>query len=361
MARPSIAARLALLATSASIALGTLVAVPADASACGGFFSRREVEAARRPSLAYEQTLIVFDQQRRREHFIREVVFRKTAEPFGFVVPTPTRPEVAKLRGSPFARLRADFPFQKTRPGEGVGLGSIGTVGHGRLGGRGVTVLEVAKVGSFTAFVLKATDQEGLAGWLRDNGLTTTPESERWLGHYVARSFHFVAMRYDPPPVPPAATDAGEGSSTGAETVRVSFDTPLPYYPYLEPDLAPGAATTDPRMLEVWLVTHAPLTPVAARTRGGATSWVRPLAEGDPFPKNQREKLVSALGPDASVLPPGELAVQRFMDQKRSRQGFGDIVFVPRTPSAEDAAVRASLRSFVSSLDPSLPPVKVAP
>jgi hypothetical protein len=87
-----------------------------DVNACGGFFTRRVLESERRPSLAYEQTLIIFDAEKRREHFVREVVFRTSREPFGFVVPTPSKPEVAKVAPSPFAKLRESFPFRPSMP-----------------------------------------------------------------------------------------------------------------------------------------------------------------------------------------------------------------------------------------------------
>ena len=116
-----------------ALSLGVTTPI-SDASACGGFFSPRP-NPERRPSLAYEQALIVHDAVKGREHFIREIVFRAGDETFGFVVPTPTLPEVAKVDKSPFATLRETFPFEVPPPGgggkgEGIGLGSIGTLGR---------------------------------------------------------------------------------------------------------------------------------------------------------------------------------------------------------------------------------------
>jgi hypothetical protein len=62
-----------------------------EADACGGFFSRRATSNVRKPSLAYEQVLLVHDSKTELQHFVREVAFREAAEPFGFVVPTPSR------------------------------------------------------------------------------------------------------------------------------------------------------------------------------------------------------------------------------------------------------------------------------
>src|SRR5688572_3283833 len=87
------------------------VAAPV-AEACGGFFLRR-VSPEEQPSLAREKVLIIHDAARGREHFIREVAFRRADQRFGFVVPTPTLPEVVKVEKTPFSRLRRRFPFEK--------------------------------------------------------------------------------------------------------------------------------------------------------------------------------------------------------------------------------------------------------
>jgi hypothetical protein len=329
-----------------AIPLGAALA-PRDVEACGGFFAR----SGARPSLAYEQVLILHDPRTGTEHFVREVAFRAGSQPFGFVVPTPSRPEVAKVEKSPFGALRDAFPFR-------VQLGSLGFgSGHGRLGGAaGVTVLDVAKVGSFTAFVLSADDEKGLAAWLRDNGLVSTKEADAWLAHYVRMRFYYVAMRYDPPP--PDAADAG-APSIKAETIRISFASPLPYYPYLEPahpDLGGDAGATPARLLELWMVTPARVTPIAAKTTDGKTTWLRPMQEGaHADPDGARAKLEAKLPPElAGLLPPGPLVAQTFQDQKYSREGFGDVLFAPEDRAPPDAARDEKLRPLLGILDPAL-------
>src|SRR5690606_15389728 len=98
----------------------------------------------------YEQVLLLHDPVAGRQHFVRDVAFREAREPFGFVVPTPTRPRVASVKTSPFKLLRELLPFaprQSDRPGHGFGGGRGGS-----RASSGVTILEVSKVGSFTAF-----------------------------------------------------------------------------------------------------------------------------------------------------------------------------------------------------------------
>lgn len=352
---------LGLAAAAVAIASGSVVA-PRDVEACGGFFSRSSV---RKTSLSYEQVLIVHDPAAEKEHLIREVAFRGGAEPFGFVVPTPSRPEVAKVDKSPFTDLRRAFPFRMQAPagtGKGAGFGS----GHGRLGGHdGVSVLEVSKVGSFTAFVLAADDESGLASWLKDNGLVSTPEADVWLAHYVRMKFFYVAMRYDPPQEP-KESEPKQPTPLKAETIRISFSTPLPYYPYFEPKPPPlpGAAGETPlRLLELWMVSPAAVTPIGAKTVAGKTSWLRPMQEGAMFTHEEvtRKKLEDTLENEIEkLLPGGPLVVQTYQDQKYAREGYGDVLFAPIKKAAIEPARAEKLRPLLGILDPALVPEKGA-
>ncbi|MBX7080216.1 MAG: DUF2330 domain-containing protein [Nannocystaceae bacterium] len=330
----------------AASGLGALAVTidPARVQACGGFFTKR-LTAERRPSLAYEQVVIVHDAAKNREHFIREVAFRRAQEPFGFVVPTPTRPEVDKVHPSLLKDFRIDFPFESIARGLGiVGMG-YGTGSGVGFGGRGVTVLEEKKVGSFTAFVLAADDSAALSGWLEQHGLSTTPPGDAWLAHYVAMKFFYVAMRYDPP-----QHAKGEGT-LAAETMRISFDTPVPYYPYLEPATPPGIVA-DERLLDLWVVSSAKVVPLAVRERDDERTWIRPLREGASH-RDARTTL-EGLAALEGLLPEGELVVQTFQDQKRSRAGIGDILFAPAQQTELSADDRAALGTMLAILDPAL-------
>lgn len=334
-----------------ALAALTLEAQPKPAEACGGFFAGKLEE---RPSLSYEQTLIVYDEQQSLEHFVREVVFDKGKRAFGFVVPTPGRPEVFPVRKSPFPELTERFPLFPPQRG---GLMAAGAgFGSGKGGGGAVEVLETKRVGSFKAFVLAARDPGAFANWLAQQGFASTPESDRWLAHYVALGFYFVAMRYEPPAPPPASQLKAESAAPSAETIRISFPTPLAFYPYLEPEAAVGAKTPEQRGLEVWLVTRQRALPLAARKRAtGGVDWLRPLESGASY-GGFKENLAGALGELSSLSPDGSLFVQRFVDQKRSRAGFGDILFVPEAAGALPPERREAVRALLPLLDPELLP-----
>lgn len=321
---------------------------PTPAHACGVF--ARKLAPEERPSLSREKVLIVHDRESGVEHFVREVVFDRAATPLGFVVPTPTRPTVHAMKKTPFTELRKSFPFRPIARG----LGTVGRGGSGSsagFGGMGVQVLDVEQVGSFKAFVLEATDEAALATWLADNEFDAPPEAASWLRRYVELGFYYVALRYEPPK---RGADKGH-TRLDAETLRITFETPLPYYPYLEPQ-APGRSDDEPRLLEVWYAGAEPMVPVAVRDHEGARSWVRPWRAGERY-DDARDKLLGAAKMQlAGLLPDGPLQLQTFQDQKRLRDGFGDVVLVPETMQPLKPERREALATFVSLLDPTLPP-----
>ena len=314
------------------------------ANACGGVFVP---QAKRLPSLAHEQVLILHDPNTDTEHFIREVAFRQADQRFGFVVPTPTRPEVAKVDRGLFEKLRRQFPFQRSKGIGSIGLGSGAGVGFGSGRSAGVQVLQVSKVGSFTAFVLAATDAKALYKWLKDNGLASSKETDVWLSHYVKMKFYYVAMRYDPPKGASAKSDVVD-----AETIRISFSTPIPYYPYFEPEHPAGVEGA--RVMELWLASPVQVQPVALRDVGGKLEWFRPLRAGD-VQQNARSQLMGVLSAeDTKLLPEGELSVQTFQDQKRERTGMGDILFPPLASATLSDDDKKALAPLLGVLDPEL-------
>jgi hypothetical protein len=323
-----------------------------QAEACGGFFPTTLSEK-RRPSLAHEQAFIVYDQKSGREHFIREVAFRRASEPFGFVVPTPTRPEVAAVAKSPFRELRYAFGFgSPVVAGSSGGDVRAGTLGGG-MEGMGVTLLDVKNVGSFTAFVLAATDENDLSRWLAQQKLVKTPEASAWLAHYVRLGFFFVAMRYEPKPEAPG-TKLAEPGSAKSETMRISFASPVPYYPYFEPERP--AAPDEHRLLDLWVASNGAFEPVSLLDRDGARRWVRPFRPGDRHERVQA-KLASVLEPELwQLLPAGSLTVTTHQDQKVSRRGFSDVLFVPERAPELTPARRTELEKLLAVLDPELGP-----
>jgi len=324
-----------------TLALG-LAGVPSpNAAACGAFFRPQALKRA--PSLSFERVLIIHDPATETEHFIREVAFKGGRETFGFVVPTPTKPEVFKVKTSPFDKLEAAFPFAPPRQNKGEG--SRGGGPPGALGGAPkVVILDIKRIGSFTAFVLKATDASALDKWLRDNKLGSSPENDKWLAEYVEREFFYVAFRYEP------SKEKTDDDALKAETVRISFKTPVPYYPYREPTHSADAEPRGKRAVALWLVSPEALVPVALTKEAGKDVWVQPFAEGWRRDGVSASQITAQLeGDDKKLIDDKKTYfVQPLEDQKTTRQGYGDVVFLPE--NGVPAASREKTTKFVSKL-----------
>lgn len=354
--KPLSSARVAVLVVVSTLAvLGGFSVFAGDASACGGFFARRPAQATEAelakslPYLTVEQVLVLWDEDTGIEDFVREARFDRTNQSFGFVVPVPSKPEVFPVKKAPFDALRKELPFDPPRPELGLERGG----GLGLRGGGGaapapppVVVLSEQRIGSFTAFVLMANDRTGFDKWLDDNGFTTTSQSSAWLAEYVKLGFFFVALRYEP-----TKGDAGAGEAgMTSETLRIRFKTPLPYYPYREPEHAADTPKPDKRMLSAWLVTKQPMRGVVQKR--STRTFHRPWAEG--LSKTPtREALATMLGELGPLLPAGAptLHVTTYRDLKTSREGYGDALFVPETSVTLTAAQIEARRPLLRVLD----------
>jgi hypothetical protein len=331
----------------ALLALLALLAPAGRAHACGTFPSAAWESTP--PRLARERALIVWDSGTKREHFVRELLFSHAAGRFGFVIPTPSRPTVHAVEKPPFDGLETSHP-SKLFPELGFGAGL-------RLGGAGrgatapdppVKVLEATRVGDFTAFVLTATDSGALALWLKKHGFTTSAARQLWTDAYVRLGFHFVALRFE--------GTKDEDQKIVSRTLRLSFDSPLPYYPYREPGDAPGEPG---RELSLWTISDVLLVPYAGVTHQSEWRLRRPFSEGvRRFPSVG--ELAPTLGQELGGLLPKTRIVQTFGDFKPDRRGWEDVVFAPLGDCSD--ACRAERAAVVPWLDLSLaPPTGSAP
>ncbi|MBS2014485.1 MAG: DUF2330 domain-containing protein [Deltaproteobacteria bacterium] len=333
----------------------TLVAGAPSARACGVVARSRPAAPGRDPYatlpyLAIEQTLIVWDRASRTEDFVREARFARTSEPFGFVVPVPGKPEVSKV-DSPFPTLRKEYPYTPPPSARrSTGSGAPGGAGGAKKAPEPeLEVLSVQRVGSFDVTVLRASEPTALDGWLAKNGFEMTEPAKPWLAHYVDLRFYFVAFRY-------AGAPAGAADGMTSETVRIRFETGAPYYPYLEPELAPGAPIPQERMLAVWLVTEDPMLPIVSHTKNGAWTWETPWVPTLATSALTVNFLARVPAVESGFLIRSKnLHVQPFLDMRTSRIHLGDAVFGYRTSHDLGRDDVAALAPLLPALDARIP------
>jgi hypothetical protein len=172
-----------------------------------------------------EEALIIWDEAAQRQHFIRRALVETDAKDFGFLVPTPGKPELAEVDGRAFEELA-----------------EITTLAA-RTAPVAITVLEQKIVAGYDAAVLEAADAGALDGWLKAHGYPSSPELMEWLKPYIAHKWKITAFKV-----------AAGTSKVATGAVRMSFQTPRPFFPYREP-VAAGKARE--RLLRVYFLADA--------------------------------------------------------------------------------------------------------
>jgi hypothetical protein len=225
-------------------------------------------------AIADQQVLIVWDEARQEEHFIRQATFQPGAEKsFGFLVPTPTKPTVAEADGRVFERLaEATKPVPQTvyRPD----LTPLLLAGFMRFGGAvqdkmqaaaaSVRVVERQSVAGYDVAVLEADEPRALAQWLADNGYDARPEIAEWARPYIADRWKITAFKYAQPEEDSAAPAV-------AGTVRLVRSFPIACPRIRWPRRARGTCCASSS-----LARRASMAPSPPTTPGGAGCSSRP-------------------------------------------------------------------------------------
>lgn len=167
-----------------------------------------------------EKVIIIWNEDKGMQHFIRQASFDGKAKDFGFIVPTPTVPEVKDVDEAAFETLgRVVVDGQRSR-WELKGADSAAAPAGG------VEVIDEFRVGDYQAAIIKAERGSDIVAWLDKNGYNSRPAMTEWLDHYAKRKWIFTALKFVRDPK----------SNTQATTaLRISFPTKQPHYPYMMP------------------------------------------------------------------------------------------------------------------------------
>ena len=321
------ARRLALTALVAATATGR-AAPPAHACATAP-------PPAREVSIAQEAAVVVWDRASRTEHFIRRAVFRSQADTFGFLVPTPTRPTLAEESDAVFDRLEQmilpELRYEDAWSGVDPTPLAFMVLGRSRSSAElapPVRVLEESRVGPFEAAVLQADDARPRAAGRRAHGYAERPALTEWLRPYVERHWIVTAFKVADPDA--ARADAGAPPDAelrarveaprplGSGTVRMTFTTERPFFPYREPrDAREGGAKPPTRSLRVFFVGESR---AEARIGDGATAFAGKVSWAGPLDVARAALPVSA--------PPSPW-LTAFEDDASPRPGVDELFFEP--------------------------------
>lgn len=263
--------------------------------------------------LSGEQVVIVWDPATKTQHFVRQATFTTKAKDFGFIVPTPSKPELSVADTAVFASLAAYVERKKAEQKAwklGEAKATQGVTGS-------IEILDTKQVGDYLATVVKASDASALNAWLKRNGFVSRPAMEQWLDHYIRQEWVFTALKYN----------GGEATETKTQAVRLSFKTDKPHYPFKMPSdtWPPGWK----RPLTVYFVSTGR---AESRYVARDASWEAQVDWAGPMTSSVATRLAGQLNLHKSAIP-RDATLTVFVN-KANRNGFdSDLVFETRSAS----------------------------
>ncbi|CAN5180805.1 hypothetical protein BH11PLA2_BH11PLA2_07500 [soil metagenome] len=239
-----------------------------------------------KPVVNADQTvIIVWDAARQTQHFIRQATFRSDATDFGFLIPSPSEPQIEEAGDAAFEDLKQfTAPEKKTeRVNASLGCGSRETTKFVTVSSK-VNVLQSKVVAGLQTVVLETTSPKALVAWLQANGYPYTSEVEGWVTPYLGAGWKITAFK--------VATGA-DAKKAEMKALRLSFKTDRPLFPYREPDnrFDPERLGMKNRLLRIFFLAEAKYQ---GQFSTGA-SWKAPVVWSGPLNAGQRTKLVSNL------------------------------------------------------------------
>jgi hypothetical protein len=327
------------------------VSIPGDARGCGGVYHPGE-----RVDVADETALIVYDEATKTQHFIRQATFVGSAYDFGFLVPTPTRPQLESADPDLFTELaKITEPKTETRfeIGVNIGCGGGSPVITEKLNAelpRGVVVLEQKRVGDLDAAVLAFRHNPGqqpegaaeeLLTWLNNHQYAVRPDLADWLVPYVRDRWVITAFKIAGQPT--EKTRPTEGIALNASAVRMSFKTDRPFFPYREPaDQRDERAKNVPRLLRVYVAAKQRMS---GKFGTGSTAWVGKTVWANAVTELEHTSLLGKAKLPAETAAGGWWLTE-FEDRSSPRRGTEEVYFEP----AADKSIVARAPRIVAGI-----------
>jgi hypothetical protein len=262
-----------------------------------------------------DQTVImVWDAEKKTQHFIRQASFKSDAADVGFLVPTPSRPQLEESGDAAFATLRKITAPVESKAGV---VPMSCSKAESRSESKSVQVIEEKRVAGFDVTVLTASNGKDLAEWLREHGYTYSPQVAEWAHPYVAGGWMMVALKVAKP------QDGRAQPNLAAAALRLSFKTERPLFPYREPESAVAAKNlgTSDRLLRIYFIGEGQYR----GTVGNDAAWSGRVAWSGDITRH-RDGLLRDLKLSADS-GPAQWWLTEFNDQWPYARAAGDVYF----------------------------------
>ncbi len=270
-----------------------------------------------------EQAIIIWDEKTKTEHFIRSAEFSGEGKDLGFLVPTPSVPELSETSNE-FSFLRDFTKAERIEKRVFAGF-DFTPLSSSFLGGETATtsapmtaaksavrVLDKKTVGGYDAVVLEADSAAALGVWLKKHNYASTPELTDWLANYIKAHWKITAFK--------VANNEGERSAL-LSAVRMSFKTDKPFYPYREPKTETPAEKKS-RVLWVWFVGAQRMN----ATIGESGNWPAVMDWSNSITTEQRQQIASNYKLPVEQIPD---RLTEFIDTSSPRPATDELYFLP--------------------------------
>jgi hypothetical protein len=272
-----------------------------------------------------EEAIIVYDAAKHIEHFIRRADFQTEVKDFGFLVPTPSQPELGEVDSQAFSTLQnatAPRHLPSGKVHRVVQKREWGNVAAKAPRSAAPAILDRKKVAGFDAVVLRAEDTDGLKKWLEENKYDARPAVVEWLKWYVDHKWVITAFK--------VLLDDNAARDRWAKSVRMTFETETPFYPYREPeDMRTSKAEggqAHQRKLRVFFLSDARYK----GTIGDAGNWTAKTVWSNVCPKETLTRLVEnfRMSPKESESLNAKMwHLTEFEDDSSPRPGTDEVYF----------------------------------
>lgn len=240
-----------------------LVRAPADG--CFVFKWNKDIDI----NEPVQKAIVSFDSGR--EHLLLQVKYQGPLDEFGWLIPTPSLPQVEKGTMEPFYELSQLTQRHFGTPGAETHRGMLGPASAGGEPER-VKVIEIKTVGAYEVAILSAQDSGSLERWLEAHDYSFPEGKSALVEEYTRRGWYFIAAKIElnkglgfksvsatSPKDTQAASKARERvqsklSSGELHPLLISFDTPKAVFP-LKISAVSGKASE----VSLYLVAKEPL------------------------------------------------------------------------------------------------------
>ena len=308
-----------------------------------------------------ESAVIIWDQTHKIEHFIRQASILTASADLGFLVPTPSTPELAEADQNIFEMaaflgqpkrvppINYRSPWTLVSPLVTSSLLHLDRLNPLALmsgisdlkGGQQVsTVVAEKDVAGYHATTLAAEDEKALSTWLTANGYFSTLELRAWLKPYIDKKWNITAFKL---------IKRTDGAVLTTRAIRLSFHTDQPFYPYSEPSDRQLANAASPvgRALRVAILSDQRMTGVLANQNPwpGRLEYAGPsapsAAQNPQWTAKDWLRFAQLNDIKHDVALPTELT--SFIDESNPRPGTADLYL---SPGADQSSFRGEAVDF---------------